>query len=263
MRLGISIHAFGKQVPLSEQIRLMQENGIEYTFCMTEDEGVESIIQTVQNAGIRFEFLHAQLAHINHIWQHGDPAQKMEETLKGNIDLCSKYAIPYLVMHMSSGRPAPLMHDEGMERYDRLVEYARKSGVKIAFENSRAVANLAMALEKYEDMGFCWDLGHEYCFTPGMAYLPYFGNKLCCVHLHDNNCNLDEDLHLVPFDGRIDMDFAARRLAQANFDGCVMLELSTRKTKLYEAMTPAQYYAHAAKAAKRLAEKIEAYKTSV
>ena len=32
------------------------------------------------------------------------------------------------------------------------------------------VGNVSYILERFEEAQFCWDIGHEYCFTSGMAF---------------------------------------------------------------------------------------------
>lgn len=251
MSIGINLECCGSEISLKEAISLMKKNGFTKTFCFANTENAEEkILQTIES-GIEFEFLHAQLAGINDMWKEDDTGDEMLQNLCDNVDICAKFKIPVLVVHMSAGRPAPEINDKGRMRYDRLMEYAREKGVKIAYENSRAVANLAYGLEKYEDAGFCWDVGHEVCFTPGMDYMPYFGSKLEAVHIHDNLGNLDEDLHMIPFDGVNDMEKVACELRKRNYQKSIMLELNKNKFGKYE-ISPEEFYRRASEAARKI-----------
>lgn len=251
MSIGINLDCCGDEISLNEAISFMLENGFTKTFCFADAENAEKKISKTMEAGIEFEFLHAQLRDINHMWKEDESGDIMLSHLFENIDLCAKHNIPVLVVHLSAGRPAPDINDKGRMRYDKLMEYAKAKNVKIAYENSRAVANLAYALEKYDDAGFCWDVGHEVCFTPGMDYMPYFGSKLLAVHIHDNLGNLDEDLHMIPFDGVNNMEKVAKELKKVNYKNSVMLELIKNSFGKYP-ITPAEFYKRAATAARKL-----------
>lgn len=256
MKKGINLNCMRDRVTIEEQFVLMKANGFSTTFCMADADGVDAIIEKGQASGISFETLHAPLNMINDIWRTDERADMMLQKLLASVETCDRHGIPILVVHLSAGRPAPLMHDMGCHKYDVLMEKADKHNVKIAYENSRCVANLAMALEKYENAGFCWDIGHENCFTPGMMFMPYFNDKLITVHLHDNMLNLDEDLHMLPYDGKIDMEHIAKELAGAKYQGPVMLEVYTH-ADIYKEITPEEFYKKAGNAAEKLKKAIE------
>lgn len=250
MSIGIELNGFNRNLPIDTQIGLMLENGFEATFCMSYDKNAEYMIKQVQKSGIRFENLHGPLADINNIWRDDASGEETFSKLISAVELCECYGIPVLVVHLSVGRPAPIINDVGNFRYDALMEYAGRHGVKIAFENSRCLGNLAAALERYKDACFCWDVGHEHCFTPGLPFLPYFADRVAALHLHDNHCELDRDLHMIPFDGKINFERVAKELAASSYRGSVMLEVSGRNEK-YADYTAEMFYKRAAEAARK------------
>ena len=150
------------------------------------------------------------------------------------------------------------INDVGIGRYDRLMQYATEKGVVIAYENIRRLDNVAFAMENYPQAGFCWDVGHEACYMNGMEFMPLFGKRLAAIHLHDNTGIYDEDLHRLPYDGVIDMDRAAMHLADSNYGGALMLEV-TRSTAGIESLD--DFYPKAYAAAKRFAERVEFYRS--
>ena len=255
MSIGINLDCYSKELPIKKQIELMKENGFETTFCMESADSVDEVIRTVQNEGLIFETLHSPLHRINDMWSEDSTGEAMLTRLKESVERCAAFEIPVLVVHVSAGRPAPIINDAGNARYDALMEHARKHGVKIAYENSRAVGNLAAALERYPDACFCWDIGHEHCFTPGMKFLPYFADRVGAVHIHDNMCLLDKDIHIIPFDGKIDMERVAKELAHSSYRNSIMLELGRVHSNMYDDYTAEEYYKKAANAARKF-EKI-------
>ena len=52
-----------------------------------------------------------------------------------------------------------------------------------------------------------------------------FGDKLVCTHLEDNNMVYNEDLHILPFDGKADFVRAAEQIKEHNYKGCLTLEV--------------------------------------
>jgi len=210
--------------------------------------------------GVSFENLHAPFGHINDIWHDGEPGEDMLKDLLACVDCCHRTAIPYMVVHLSSGNNAPPVTDIGRARFTQLVDHAIGKNVAIAFENQRKLANLAWAMETFQDeklVGFCWDCGHEGCFTPGREYMPLFGNRLIGTHIHDNYGVYNQDSHLVPFDGGLDFPRIARQIRESEFTGSLLLELIPEKTPAYMQMTPVEYLAHAAQAAKRLRDMVD------
>ena len=217
-------------------------------------EELEQLGTACAQNGIQLENLHAPWSQINDIWLPGEAGQQMLETLMDTVDKCALVGAAMAVVHLSSKMHPPTITDVGRGRFETLVEYAQKKNVKIAFENLRKLFNLAWAFEYFgpeTGVGFCWDCGHEGCFTPGVEFMPLFGDRLICTHLHDNEGVYDEDRHFLPFDGKLDFDRIARHLRKANWQGTVMLEAGPHGD-----VTPEVYLTRAAQAAKRLAEMI-------
>lgn len=260
---GINLFCYGNGDVLSveRQIELMAENGFEHTFIMADDPCLtDSLVDKVKRAGMVFDMLHAPFDGINSMWKSGSEGDRMLKTLTDSIDMCAAYEIPVLVVHLSSGRPAPVINDAGNRRFSLLMDAARRKNITVAYENQRFLANLASAFEQYPDAGFCWDVGHEECFAGGRRYMPLFGDRLSVVHIHDNHHMPDEDEHLLPFDGICDYEMIARFLAEYNFGGSIMLEVFRSQSNLYNSMSPEEYYRRAGKAAKKIADMVEMFK---
>jgi sugar phosphate isomerase/epimerase len=124
----------------------------------------------------------------------------------------------------------------------------------LAFENQRKFYNLKWALKTFskdDGVGFCWDCGHENCFTPGQEFMPIFGNRIICTHIHDNNGVYNDDSHLLPFDGNIDFKKVIYQLEKANFSGSLMLEVTAANEK-YDKISFEEYLRRAFISAKKL-----------
>lgn len=257
--IGINLNAI-QGLSDEDYIKTIAELGFSLTFDMARpEERMARLGALCAAAGLRFETLHAPFSGINSIWLPGEEGDEMLARLMDCVDKCGMVGAPIAVVHLSSGQTPPGVTDIGRGRFSELVEYAMKKGVKLAFENQRKIFNLAWALETFgpeTGAGFCWDCGHEGCFTPGKQFMPMFGDRLICTHIHDNFGQFNEDQHLLPFDGKLDFDRIPRQLREASWQGSVMLEVIAKNSDRYTDFTPEQYLTRAAEGAKRLAERI-------
>lgn len=256
MKIGIALFAY--PIPLEEQILQMKKNGFETTFCGSTSPTLDLEMRRCREAGIEVENYHAPFGHINDIWRDIPEGEQMLGELLESVDNCDRYDVRTLVVHLSSGEHPPRINELGFSRFERLMAYAKEKGVTIAYENQRKLANLAMVFEEFEDAGFCWDTGHETCFTHGREYMPLFGDKLVALHVHDNHCIYNGDEHMIPYDASIDFDRVARQIAAVDYKKSLMLELIAKHMPSYLELDAETYYARAASAARKLANAVDA-----
>jgi len=231
-------------------------------------EDVARIKARADALGLTYEFIHAPFHGINEMWMPGLGYITVFDYMKESIDAAQKNGIPTVITHVSSGWKAPKVNDLGLARYDELVLYARERGVTLAFENLRLLGNLACLVDRYdgiENVRFCFDCGHEHCYTKTVKLLDVFTDRVCCTHIHDNHSRdlndkvSDGDEHLLPFDGTVDWENAMARLAKTGYDGILTFELKRQNqpgrhvNDKYLAMTPEMYFAEAQARACRLA----------
>lgn len=230
--------------------------GAIFTGMMDESRQLECAAE-MACCGLEYETIHAPFSHINDIWLDGEGGEAMLNELTSCVDRCAQVGARIAVVHLSSGNNPPSITDIGRARFARLVEHAAKKNVKIAFENQRKLANLAWAMEEFGDVaGFCWDCGHESCFTPGREYMPLFDSRLICTHIHDNEGVYNQDDHWIPFDGNIDYTRFADHIRKADYTGSLMLEIAYNRPR-YADMSAETYLKRAADAAKRLAKMVD------
>lgn len=256
-KIGVNLHAMPG---LSDEayVKTMVEQGFSAVFT-GPCHYIENAALFAKN-GLAYETVHAPFRGINDIWLPGEAGEEMYRQLADCVDGCAAASVPHMVVHLSSGLTPPPTTDVGRGRFTDLVNYAAKKNVRIAFENQRMLANLAWAFEEFgpDVAGFCWDCGHEACFTPGRAYMPLFGNRVECLHIHDNFKVFNEDKHLIPFDGAVDFDRVAAQLKTSGFAGTVMLEIITKNSPgFYDGLTVEEYLQKAAHAARRLAALVD------
>ncbi len=191
----------------------------------------------------------------------------MLSRLKDSIDKCAKYNIPVTVVHVSSGRPMPEITQAGEERYAELFRYAEEKNVTVALENLRYLENISFLAEKYKNTAFCWDCGHEACYTDDIRFMKLFGDRLAALHINDNRNKNDMDDHFIPFDGNIDFERVAQELAESGYNGTLMLEIGKTgfgdATGMYETISDEEYMDKAAAAARKIADRVEEIRKSL
>ncbi len=201
---------------------------------------VEGLSNAAKKLGLEYEFIHAPFSGINDMWLEGDGYKTILNGMLEAIKSANLYDIKGVVLHISSGWNPPEICDEGLKRFDEIVATAKDLNVTVAFENIRMVGNVAYFYDRYynnEFVKYCYDCGHEHCYTETVCFPDIFRNQMIYTHLHDNmgrsktNPLENGDLHLLPFDGDIDFKTVMHKLNEYDFKGSLMLEVNNRDYK--------------------------------
>lgn len=225
-------------ITTEEQIRLFKKSGFDAFFTMWDDRLTE-YKALADELGMIFQSVHAPFTNAAKMWSNGAEAEAAVEELLCCVRDCAKVGVPLLVVHPfiggfnEKGDPS----EDGVKNFRRVAEEAKKHNVKIAFENveGEEYLNALMdALKVYENVGFCWDTGHEQCYNKGKDMLGLYGDRLMATHINDNlgvsdfdgNITWTDDLHLLPFDGMIDWEKNVKRLNMCGYDGILTFELN-------------------------------------
>lgn len=183
------------------------------------------IAAQAKKLGLRFDNSHATIPGSEYLWADIPAGEAALQNFFTCIDHCARLDIPMLVVHCSPEYEP--VFSVGIKRMERLVEYAAKYGIKIAFENTSSQDYLVRTLGHFEGcgaVGFCYDSGHEAFCTPGVQFLPQLGHRLIYTHFNDNY--LDGDHHLLPWDGKINFDRILGQLRDTGYKGVLAMEVS-------------------------------------
>lgn len=244
-----------------EFARMIKSCGFDSAFVDSDNDiSPSTFAKAFYENGIAWETIHAPFKGINNIWTNGESGDQILAKLKTTVDICAEFSVPTAVIHLSSGEKAPSISDIGKTRFSLLVEHAVKKNVSLAFENQRKLANIAWVFEEFSsvsNVGFCWDVGHEACFANGREYMPLFGNKLLCTHIHDNDGRHNHDLHQIPFDGNLDFYRIARHIRDYGFAGTLMLEIFPQISGIYGSLKPEEILLRANAAVTRLRDMVD------
>ncbi len=230
----------GFDIPTAEQIRLIKKAGFDGFFTDAEKlENLTEYARIAEEENLIYQSVHAPFGKMHVMWEGTDEeAEKVLCELKECVDSCEKIGVDLLVCHVIIGMERHTPNGIGAERFRKLCEYAKEKGIKIAFENTEGEEYLATVLDKCKDLdnvGFCFDAGHEMCYNFSRDMLSLYGDRLFATHLNDNLGMKDEkiktwydDLHLLPFDGIADWENIAERLKKSTCPRCLTFELISK-----------------------------------
>ena len=257
----------GSTVPEETQFRLIREAGFDGIFvCYYGTGPIDRWAEEAEKNHLSFEAVHGPFEHANRLWEAGRSGAEYLDFLKTIIDACRRIHVDKCIMHVTVGNTAPDITPQGLALFTQLCDYAKSQGIHICFENLEPLPHIDAVMEHIKDPfhGFCWDCGHNACYTPHIDMMKKFGRRLKCIHVHDNrgvtqpgNIDYRDDLHLLPFDGILDWDWFAGKLNDCGYSGPLTLELSILGKPEYQAMPLSDYLAKAYQRACRIREKLK------
>ncbi|MBQ9161999.1 MAG: sugar phosphate isomerase/epimerase [Clostridia bacterium] len=248
-RFGIDANCL-KGVSAKDALPLIAKAGFKSFFTdVYTPAAVAEVKEIADKLGLAYTFIHAPFDKVNTFWLEGDAYRDLYDRIKIAIDAASQSEVPVVILHLSSGWTPPAISDVGLKRFDELVEYAESKNVKVAFENLRVVGNVSYFVERYENrdsVGFCYDNGHEHCYTKYVTWLDIFRERTLCTHIHDNLGRGKEkvgepDLHLLPFDGTADYAKMMRKLDEYGYEGDLTLEVFNSTSPEYLKMSHEEF----------------------
>ena len=193
----------------------------------------EEIAKTADTLGMKLIQAHAPMGK-----PLADGGKLLSETLRC-VDACGAWGIPNLVVH--SGYVHGLSPEETFARnkefFMPLLERAEKYGVNILVENFNKmhidglywIDNAPDLLRMIETVNHplfhaVWDTGHANMQDmPQDEALRILGSHVRALHVQDNMGN--EDSHLVPFLGTMNMDSVMSGLMDIGYNGYFTFEV--------------------------------------
>ena len=258
--------------PMPDVLRLLRDIGFHAVSPVWQkNSDLDVIAETAAQCGLTLQSLHGPLRGLANMWNRDSACSgPLLQDFLDAADACADYNIPLLVVHSWSGLDYSFRaEDLYFGNFDHLVNYAQQKGILIAFENLEGPEYLAALMSRYSGcpaVGFCWDSGHERCYTPTWDFLTPYGDRLLMTHLNDNFGITDpygrlqgtDDLHLIPGDGISNWTEIMANLKQARRQEILNFELKIRpkgdrcKTDLYSKLPLDQYLTNAYEAACRI-----------
>lgn len=238
---------FGYQIKNNERFRLIKEAGFDNVSLWWGDEFIDYdgdkrfLPGMARSIGLEVENVHAPSDNTNFIWTDNINAQDIVKRYAQGIMDCAQHNIPTIVIHITSGNTPPQPTVLGLDRIKYLVEIAEQKGVNIALENLRKPEYLQYLFSNIQSsrLGFCYDSGHENCYSKGQDLLSAYGDKLMALHLNDNDGN--DDQHRIPGEGTINWDSTIRKIKSTGYTGAISLEVTNEFSKQYSGISAYQF----------------------
>ncbi len=239
----------------------------------SESLDLTALSECVRAHGMVIQSLHAPHANIQYMMEENNPlAERAFAALLATVDACAEFRIPVCVTHAWTGFTYDFSEDAlDFSRFDRVVAHAKENGVAVAFENLEGEEFLHAVMKRYKDkphVGFCWDSGHDNCYKHDADFINRYGDRLLMTHLNDNlglrspdgeQSGLD-DLHFLPFDGKMDWEHEMRRLRTAkkqeilNFEIKIASHSKAPEDTPYRALSIEEFILRAGESARKLAD---------
>lgn len=204
------------------------------------------------------EHIHCNQAHAPWPSQiYGDAAynERVFPLTVRAMECASLLGAPLIVVHPIKGCPEGV--DEfavNVDYFTRLLPYCQRYGIRIAIENmfiedtKRGHLVSAMCGQGEEHTALCnalhseWvvaclDIGHS-GLAGDEAYrsIPLLGHRLKALHVHDNDYR--EDLHTLPYMGKVDWQRTLAALSALPYDGDFTFEADNCLKRLPDALLP-------------------------
>lgn len=227
---------FGYPISLEERLEMIKAAGFHATgFWLGKEEElvaqgrVDLIPDLIRSKDLFLEYVHAPDTGCSDLWS-GSAGRRGEwmVTYRAYLDLCKRYAIPFLVMHISQSkekRPVSATA-EGAGQLRELARAAEDVGVKIAIENTMqpSLVDFALSLIESDCVGLCYDTSHDFLYSskPG-TLLENWGYRLLVTHFGDNDGVVDR--HWLPGMGGLDWGKIGRLWPAKTYKGSLTLEV--------------------------------------
>ncbi|MBQ6262628.1 MAG: sugar phosphate isomerase/epimerase [Clostridia bacterium] len=257
-----------------ERLETVREAGFDGFFTMWGPD-VPEYRREADRLGLTYGSVHAPFGKIVKMWGRGEETDEVLSELLDCIDGTADAGVPATVCHVYIGfdfdaADAALREHKGdaLRNFAKVAERSEKRGITVAFENTEGEEHMRAVMDSLKDcpsVGFCWDVGHEICYNGAKDQTALYGDRLAVTHLNDNFGATEEDgvitwrddLHLLPFDGKVDWESVARRLIKCGFGGPLTFELKKADTSgraggRYDRLTPFEYLTEAHKRAVRV-----------
>lgn len=287
MKVSTTTSRIAKRFDDFTSIKVIADAGfdaVDYSmFCMTENENsilntdgykehVLKVKEYAESLGLHFNQAHAPFPTM----KDGDEEynKMIIPKVKRAIEIAGLLGIENIVVHPVVFKEN--QKEKNIEMYMSLLEDAKKAGVKIALENmfgktnpenNKKLPNVCSLGEEFaeyydalpkEYFSCCVDIGHcGLVDSTAGEMIRILGDRVACLHTHDNNEY--DDLHYPPFMFDLDWDDIAKALAEIDYNGYITLESDCVYDQMPLDIVPfmAKYMCEAAK---KLGRMVEEYK---
>lgn len=249
----------GYQVPLKKSAEIIKAVGFDGVFLsLNQDRINQKDVYNIRDCGLDIETLHLPYNYpfpiINELWRESGNTSLALNILKESIDFAADNEIKIVILHASSGYNPPSLNYESLINFEVLADHCYNKGITLAIENIKRTDYVLWLLTKLpQHVKLCFDIGHANAFTHNLFSSVWDEalNKICCMHLHDNDGSKDQ--HLMPGMGTINFQAILQKIKAYNNDINLTLELYFKdREQFYNNIDIYQFFSKAALSVKDL-----------
>lgn len=249
---------FGYMIDIKKRFEMIKSVGFDCVMLWWGDEFRETdgdkelLPDMIRTAGLEIENVHLPYEAANDIWKDSIEGTDLMNSYIGAIDDCAIHGISTAVLHITSGSNPPPFSNLGLERFKSIVEHAEKKGIGVALENLRRPDYLDKIFTVIDSpyLGFCYDSGHENCFTKDIDFLHSYGNKLMALHLHDNDGTGDQ--HRVPGEGMVNWEKVKKQISNSVYTGAITMEVTNEFSEKHADLEAYEFLTYANREIKKI-----------
>lgn len=222
MNKGISFYWGYKEIDPEERAKLMSNLGYDCVITNADKKfnsqngSIKYQVELFKKYNLKHSSLHMKYnsEDLPFFWERGFRGYKLYKSLLNDVKIAKKYGFTCVVVHLK-GKPSKV----GLNRIKKVLKLCNRLQVPLAIENLSKQYCFEYVFENIDDkyLKFCYDIGHNNCFDPEYDYLSKYGDKLICLHLHDNKGEKDD--HTLNKYGTIDWAKFANKLKEINYSG--------------------------------------------
>lgn len=252
MRFGISTHLYHDQRLSRAHLAEIAAHGFEEIelfatrthFDYHDEAAIARLAEWLKETGLTLHGIHAPVVDslsapdkwgtaISNAVSNAGLRQTAVREADAALNIARRIPADVFVVHL--GTPTVQGGENSRTAALRSVEdicrLAEPIGIRVALEvipnPISDSAFLVDLLEKDLDApptGICLDFGHAFLMGDVADTIETVAEHLITTHVHDNDGK--KDLHLVPFEGRINWDIALMTMQKIGYDGTYMMEVA-------------------------------------
>lgn len=238
MKKGISFY-FGFNTNINERAKKIKEAGFDCVITNADKKfnsqngSIKQQIKLFKENNLSPSSLHMRYSgdQVKHIWEKGRVGRAFCRRLIKDVKIAKKYNFTCVVVHIKGNA-----NELGFKRLNKILKICEKKNIPLALENlsdQNCLVNIFNRIN-HNYLKFCYDIGHNNAFDPNFDYLEKYGNKLICLHLHDNSGKRDD--HTLNKYGTINWKEFAKKLKDLKFNGSLDYEIlmNVRQNETFE-----------------------------
>ena len=167
---------------------------------------LEELYKVAKELNMKISSFHSRYKNqdISSLWKNNSDTAKYIISLKEDISLCSKFEVPYLVIHIGNKNTTEITNVL-IKNIKELLKFAIKRNVILCVENIDVFryddVKALIAKIKSPYLKMCLDIGHFNIFEDNKDFKRIYNddsfiNNIVYLHLHGNHGEKDEHLPL-------------------------------------------------------------------